>query len=184
LDCSQIGSAALGENGQVRLLLDEPGAETEKGKRDRAILSMHAKSHTEPKRPLNVLSFSMRAARALATVLLTLGIVGPPAVAADREAFARTIAEKLIAGKAKTRTHTTDFEGDSLGCITLTTWELRNVGYRGHAFFCEDVFTEEVLGAVLNRFGVVRCHIRGDYVGDGCYDFTICGVADSVCVEP
>jgi len=43
----------------------------------------------------------MHAARALAAVLLTLGVVGPSAVAADREAFARTIAEKLIAGKAK-----------------------------------------------------------------------------------
>jgi hypothetical protein len=129
----------------------------------------------------------MRAARALATVLLTLGVVSPPAVAADREAFARTIAEKLIAGKAlsaKPRTHTTDFQGDSLGCITLTTGELRRFGYRGHAFFCEDAFTEEVLGAVLNRFGRVRCRISGDYVGGGCYDFTICGVADSVCVEP
>jgi hypothetical protein len=130
----------------------------------------------------------MRAAHALAAALLTLGSIGPPAVAADREALARAIAEKLIAGKAalsaKTRTHTTDFQGDSLGCITLTTWELRDLGYRGHAFFCEDAFTEEVLGAVLNRSGVVRCHISGDYVGDGCYDFTICGVADSVSVEP
>jgi hypothetical protein len=130
----------------------------------------------------------MRAAHALAAALLTLGSIGPPAVAGDREAFARAIAEKLIAGKAalsaKTRTHTTDFQGDSLGCITLTTWELRDLGYRGHAFFCEDAFTEEVLGAVLNRSGVVRCHISGDYVGEGCYDFTICGVADSVCVEP
>jgi hypothetical protein len=127
----------------------------------------------------------MRAAHALAAALFTLGSIGPPAVAADREAFARTIAERLIARKAlSAKTHTTDFQGDSLGCITLTTWELRDLGYRGHAFFCEDAFTEEVLGAVLNRSGVVRCRISGDYVGDGCYDFTICGVADSVCVEP
>jgi len=124
---------------------------------------------------------------ALAAALLTLGAIGPPAVAADRGAFARAIAEKLIAGKAlgpKTQTHTTDFQGDSLGCITLTTWELRHLGYRGHAFFCEDAFTGEVLGSVLNRSGVVRCVISGDYVGGGCYDFTICGVADSGCVEP
>jgi len=129
---------------------------------------------------------SMRATPILAAALLTLVAVSPPAVAADREAFARTIAERLIAAKVlsgKTRTHTTDFQGDSLGCITLTTWELRHLGYRGHAFFCEDAFTEEVLGAVLNRSGVVRCHISGDYVGEGCYDFTICGVAESVCVE-
>jgi hypothetical protein len=100
---------------------------------------------------------------------------------------ARAIAKKLIAGKTlepKTQTHTTDFQGDSLGCITLTARELHHFGYRGHAFFCEDAFTGEVLGAVLNRSGVVRCAISGDYVGDGCYDFTICGVADSVCVEP
>jgi hypothetical protein len=129
----------------------------------------------------------MRAAHALAAALLALRSIGPPAVAADREAFARAVAEKLIAGKAlsaKTRTHTTDFQGDSLGCITLITRELHHLGYRGHAFFCEDAFTEEVLGAVLNQSGVVRCHISGDYVGNRCYDFTICGVADSVCVEP
>jgi hypothetical protein len=126
----------------------------------------------------------MRAAHALAAALFTLGSIGPPAVAADREAFARTIAERLIARNLSAKTHTTDFQGDSLGCNTLTTWELRDLGYRGHAFFCEDAFTEEVLGAVLNRSGVVRCRISGDYVGDGCYDFTICGVADSVCVEP
>ncbi len=113
--------------------------------------------------------------------------VYPPAVAADRGAFARAIAEKLIAGKAlgaMPRTHATDFQGDSLGCITLTTRELRLYGYRGHAFFCEDTFTGEVLGAVLNRSGVVRCFINGGYVGDGCYDFTICGVVDSACVVP
>lgn len=127
----------------------------------------------------------MRAAHALAVVLLTLGAVGPPAVVADRGAFARAIAEKLIADKAlSAKTHTTDFQGDSLGCITLTTSELRHFGYRGHAFFCEDAFTGEVLGGVLNRSGVVRCVISGDYVGGGCYDFTICGVADSGCVVP
>lgn len=127
----------------------------------------------------------MRIARAIAAVLLTLGAVGSHTVAADRGAFARAIAEKLIADKAlRSKTHTTDFEGDSLGCITFTAKELRDFGYRGHAFFCEAAATGEVLGAVLNRSGVIRCSISGDYVGDGCYDFTICGVEDSVCVEP
>src|SRR5436189_146031 len=96
---------------------------------------------------------------------------------------ARAIATKLSAQKAiHPETHTTDFRGDSLGCITLTAWELRQFGYRGHAFFCEDAATGEVLGAVLTRGGLVRCFISGDYVGDGCYDFTICGLADGACV--
>lgn len=105
----------------------------------------------------------MRATSAVAAVLLTLGAVGSHAVAADRGAFARAIAEKLIANKTlRSRTHTTDVQGDSLGCITFTTKELRHFGYRGHAFFCEAALTGEVLGAVLNRSGVVRCfHQRG-----------------------
>jgi hypothetical protein len=37
----------------------------------------------------------------------------------------------------------------------------RDLVFWGHAFFCEDAFTEEVLGAVLNRSGVVRCFISG-----------------------
>jgi hypothetical protein len=64
--------------------------------------------------------------------------------------------------------------------LHVKTRTISNRSGRGHAFFCEDAFTEEVLGAVLNRSGVVRCRISGDYVGDGCYDFTICGVADSL----
>ena len=118
-------------------------------------------------------------------VAMGLALVAPgrPAVAAERSALARAIATKLSAQKAiRPETHTTDFRGDSLGCITLTAWELRQFGYRGHAFFCEEAATGEVLGAVLTRGGVVRCFISGDYVGDGCYTFTICGVADGACV--
>ncbi len=118
-------------------------------------------------------------------VVMGLALVAPgrPAVAAERGAFAQAIATKLYAHKAiKPETHTTDFQGDSLGCITLTAWELRQFGFRGHAFFCEDAATGEVLGAVLTRGGFVRCHISGDYVGEGCYAFTICGVADGACV--
>jgi len=118
-------------------------------------------------------------------VAMGLALVAPgrPAVAAERSALARAIATKLSAQKAiHPETHTTDFRGDSLGCITLTAWELRQFGYRGHAFFCEDAATGEVLGAVLTRGGLVRCFISGDYVGDGCYDFTICGLADGACV--
>src|SRR5205823_4703835 len=91
------------------------------------------------------------------------GADGRFGIAAVRGAFAQAIATKLYAHKAiKPETHTTDFQGDSLGCITLTAWELRQFGYRGHAFFCEDAGTGEVLGAVLTRGGFVRCHISGD----------------------
>ena len=114
---------------------------------------------------------------------VAMGLALGPAVAAERGTLARVIATKLYAHKAiQPETHTTDFRGDSLGCITLTAWELRQFGYRGHAFFCEDAATGEVLGAVLTRGGLVRCFISGDYVGDGCYDFTICGLADGACV--
>jgi len=121
-------------------------------------------------------------------LVMGLALVAPgrPAVGAEQGAFAKAIAAKLYAQKTvqaiRPKTHTTDFQGDSLGCITLTAWELRQFGYRGHAFFCESAATGEVLGAVLSRGGVVRCYISGDYVGDGCYDFTICGVADGACV--
>ena len=125
----------------------------------------------------------MRASIGIVVLVLGLVAVGRPAAAADPSAFARGIAKKLIARKViRPETHTTDFQGDSLGCITLTAWELRQFGYPGHAFFCEEAATGEVLGAVLTRRGAVSCYISGDYVGDGCYDFTICGVADGACV--
>ena len=126
----------------------------------------------------------MRKSIALAALVLTLVAFAGPGAAADRSALARGIATRLAARKAtiQPQTHTTDFAGDSLGCITLTAWELSQFGYRGHAFFCEDAATGEVLGAVLTRRGAVSCYISGDYVGDGCYAFTICGVADGACV--
>ena len=125
----------------------------------------------------------MRTSIGIVVMVLALVAPGRPAVTAERGAFAQAIATKLYAYKAiKPETHTTDFQGDSLGCITLTAWELRQFGFRGHAFFCEDAATGEVLGAVLTRGGFVRCHISGDYVGEGCYAFTICGVADGACV--
>ena len=51
---------------------------------------------------------------------------------------------------------------------------------RGHT---TSAGTGEVLGAVLTRGGFVRCHISGDYVGDACYAFTICGISDGACVR-
>jgi hypothetical protein len=125
----------------------------------------------------------MRKLIGIVAVVVAIAAPGGGAAAADRGAFARAAATKLYAKKAiRPETHTTDFRGDSLGCITLTAWELRHFGFRGHAFFCEDAATGEVLGAVLSRGGFVRCFISGDYVGDGCYDFTICGVAEGACV--
>jgi hypothetical protein len=120
----------------------------------------------------------------VAIVGLVVGLLVGAAGAAERGGFARGIAERLMVEKSlKPETHTTDFSGDSLGCITLTARELRDFGYAGHAFFCENAATGEVLGAVLGRYGRVYCYVSGDYVGDGCYDFTICDVADSACVN-
>jgi len=124
----------------------------------------------------------MRSAVGVAALVVMLlpGLGG----AAERGGFARALAEKLMATKSpRPETHTTDFRGDSLGCITLTARELRGFGYAGHAFFCEDASTGEILGAVLGRFGRVGCYISGDYVGNGCYAFTICGNPDSACVN-
>jgi len=117
-------------------------------------------------------------------VALVVMLIGGTAGAAEKGDFARGVAEKLMMAKSlKPQTHTTDFQGDSLGCITLTARELYRFGYAGHAFFCEDAATGEVLGAVLGRSGRVGCYISGDYVGDGCYAFTICDVPDSACVN-
>lgn len=65
----------------------------------------------------------------------------------------------------------------------LTARELRSFGVRGHAFLCEDAGTGEVLGGVLSRSGVVRCYISGQYVGDGCYDFQLCGEPETACIR-
>ena len=126
----------------------------------------------------------MRALVIVFVFAVVVGTIAPSAEAADTGGLARLAAEKLVARKAlRPQTHTTDFQGDSLGCITLTSGELRHFGYRGHAFFCESATTGEILGAVQNRYGAVRCYISGDYVGDACYSFTICEVPDSACVR-
>ena len=116
--------------------------------------------------------------------LAVAGTTAPAVLAADAGGLARLAAERLVARKAlRTETHTTDFQGDSIGCITLTRRELRRFGYTGHAFFCESGATGEILGAVLDRVGHVRCYISGDYAGDACYTFTICGIPDGACVR-
>jgi hypothetical protein len=125
----------------------------------------------------------MRTAVLLAALALLLAAPAPAPAAPDQPALAKALAQKLFAEKAlRPRTHATDFGTDRIGCITLTTWELRRFGYRGHAFLCEEGQAGEVLGAVLNRYGVVRCYIHGMYAGDTCYDFEICGVPETACV--
>ena len=127
----------------------------------------------------------MRTIRMLAILTaLALPVNAALAAAPQSKALAQALAGKLRAHSAiAPQTHTTDFGDDAIGCITLARWELADFGYRGHAFLCEEGATEEVLGAVLNRAGVVSCYITGNYVGDGCYDFSICDIAETACVQ-
>ena len=76
---------------------------------------------------------------------------------------------------------TTDFAGQTLGCITLARWEMRRLRYPGHAFACEDAASGEVLGAVLTKSGNRKCLITGQYAGNDCYDLVICEVTDRLC---
>jgi hypothetical protein len=121
----------------------------------------------------------------LLIVLLWLLAVAPvDGLAEGKPTLGSVLTIKLLAKKLlRPETHATDFAGDDLGCITLTAWELRNFGYRGHAFLCEAAVSGEVLGAVLNRAGELRCYITGRYAGDFCYEFDICGVPDAACVQ-
>ncbi len=125
--------------------------------------------------------------------LLTTGLASE--AAAERKAgLHRLLAGKLVERKARGRTtadttagvpqtHSTDFAGDGIGCITLTRREMRSFGYPGHAFACEEAAAGEVLGAVLNRQGRMLCQIDGVYAGDDCYDLTVCDVAETLCVR-
>lgn len=126
----------------------------------------------------------MRIARPLAVVVFALTVASADAAGPKNTGLGRALATKIMAKKTfQANTHATDFGTEAIGCITLTRSELRDFGYRGHAFLCEEGATSEVLGAVLNRVGFVRCQIRGFYIGDGCYDFDICGVPETACVE-
>lgn len=129
----------------------------------------------------------MRILGSVVLAALVLVAAPLPADAAKRKpGLGRLIAQKLFARKKATiapRTHTTDFAGEQIGCITLTRGEMRSFGYPGHAFVCEEAATAEVLGAALNRVGVPICYISGFYVGDGCYDLDICEVPETFCVE-
>ena len=106
--------------------------------------------------------------------------------ARDTHGLAQRLINKLIGRRAprpRPQTHSTDFAGQTLGCITLERFEMRDLGYPGHAFLCEDDATGEVLGAVQSRTGRVICHVSGDYAGDDCYTLSICGEPDTFCVR-
>lgn len=107
----------------------------------------------------------------------------------------RLLATRLLAAKAAPApstpaadagvpsTHTTDFAGEAIGCITFARREMRSFGYPGHAFACEEAGSGEVLGAVLNRVGRRLCTIEGVYAGDDCYDLTICDEPETLCLD-
>ena len=124
--------------------------------------------------------------RTLAAVFLTasLGGIAHGMTAADPHALARAAAEKLAAARGlRPEASSTDFQGQDLYCVTLSASELRRFGYRGHAFFCENSGTGEVLGAVLGPRGGVRCLISGSRTDAACFSFDICGFADGVCIQ-
>ena len=118
-----------------------------------------------------------------------LGTMIAPAAARhprDAHGLGQRLVDKLVGRAAKLpqpQIHSTDFAGQALGCITLQRFEMRDLGYRGHAFLCEEDASGEVLGAVLSRSGRVVCYISGDYAGDDCYALTICGESDTLCVR-
>lgn len=128
----------------------------------------------------------MTTGRRLLAGLALLALAGSAAAKPeDSRGLARALAEKLHAAKPgapQARTHSTDFAGENIGCITMPRREMRSFGYPGHAFVCEEA-GGEVLGAVLDRFGYVRCHIAGEYVGDDCYEIDLCDNAETLCVR-
>lgn len=126
----------------------------------------------------------MKTPRTLLVAILLGTILGGVALAGERDTrgLAKAIAEKLAAKRQSAAIHATDFQGTDLGCIILPRFELRPFGYPGHGFFCEANTTGEILGAVVNKKGRQLCEIRGFYTDDFCYDFDICGFAESLCV--
>lgn len=101
-----------------------------------------------------------------------------------RRGVAQAVATALRERRAiRPATHATDFGNEAIGCVTLTQRELARIGYRGHAFACEEGATGEVMGAVLTRSGVVRCYVAGAYAGEGCYTLDVCGYAETLCFD-
>lgn len=123
----------------------------------------------------------------LAAIVLSAAVTLPAAAKPplDTHRLGQRLVAKL-AGRSHTpspQTHSTDFAGQTLGCITLKRFEMQDLGYPGHAFLCEDDASGETLGAVLSRTGRVVCHISGNYAGNDCYALTICDAPDTLCVR-
>jgi hypothetical protein len=80
--------------------------------------------------------------------------------------------------------HDTEVMGQLIGCVTLSRPEMRGLGYRGHAVFCEEDTTHEVLGALVNKKGNALCVIRGFYNNDvSCFDLEICDEPLRLCKQ-
>jgi hypothetical protein len=119
----------------------------------------------------------------LAALLVgTIAVGGAAAAERDPRGLGQALTKRLVERRQQARIHATDFAGVDLGCIIMPRYELRRYGYPGHAFLCEADVSGEVLGAVLNRQGRQLCDIRGASDGDLCYDFDICGFAETLCV--
>ena len=127
--------------------------------------------------------------RTIGCSLVLLAAIATGAAARTPQEAAHALGERLVAKLVaraqapRPQTHATDFAGQTLGCITLQRFEMRDLGYPGHSFLCEDDASGEVLGAVLSRSGRVVCQVSGNYAGDACYSLTICDVGDTLCVR-
>ena len=122
--------------------------------------------------------------RTLVIGMLIGTLLGHTATAADRDPHALGLAliTKLVARRTTTTSSRRDVTGTDLGCIVLPRREIAPFGYPGHAFLCEAAVSGEALGAVLNRSGRQLCEITGAYAGDLCYDVTICGNPERICI--
>jgi len=111
-------------------------------------------------------------------------MLGSGALAAERDphGLATALAKKLAARRTTANLTPRDVTGTDLTCIVMPRRELRPFGYPGHAFLCEAVASGEALGALMNRKGRQLCEITGTYTGNLCYDVTICGYAESICI--
>jgi len=130
--------------------------------------------------------FSTRSTPWFAALLL---LVTPDAVLAGEQTrpLGDAMATRLFAshGGSGPRVAPAESSGDSIGCTNFERPLMRQFGYRGHAFFCDNFSTREVRGAVLNKRGFAVCDVLGTYDPiEDCYDITICDDPDRYCRRP